>query len=767
MNDTVIKAVLRRPKITLFLLALLTLIVCVGFKNLWLSTSFKVSFEPTDPLLVAMNEQEQTFSKNDNMAVLIVAKDGNIFSREALSAIDEITKRGWQVPFAQRVDSLTNFNHAQSDGDSISVSPVLEDPANKTDEELAFGEKAILGSPELKGYLISPKAGSATVLITVQLPDNPTGEIKQVSDFVQAEVAKISPRYPSLEFYVTGTVEAANSFVDAMLKDMALLLPIGYGLMILSLTLLLRSFWATIITLTIVTTTTLLVVGGKCWFDGAITAVTMFAPTMIMTIAIADCVHVLACFLLYYRSGLSKHDAMARSLNENARAVFLTSITTAVGFASLNFHQSPPYRELGNLVVAGVMVAWLLVYFLLPALVMLLPIKPGKPQLSANKFTTAWADLVIKNPKKILTITLVASVLVIGFGMPRNEFNEMFTTYLDDSFAFKRANNKLNQEMGGIHRLIYSVDSGSDGGVYSPGYLRHVDAFSAWLKTQPGVSNVYSYADVMKRLNRAMHGNSQVEYRLPDTRELAAQYALVHEMSLSAGQDIANVVSMDKQKTMVTVVVSETDSKTLLTLNQRAEEWLKVNTPPAMHANGVGLDLMFSTMAMNNIPTMVYGTFLCMAVVSLIILVAMRSWSLGALSFCVNALPVAMAIGLWGFINGRIDIGVAAVGTLAFGIVVDDTIHFMHNYKHYRNDGLSAEEAVRRVFTSSGLAMITTTTALVFGFGILSFSHYSANANMGFLTATCMILAILFDLFTLPAVLILKDRYSVIKHTKI
>lgn len=761
MNARFNSLVINNPKSALAVMFLAIVLACIGFKNFWLSTSFKINFDKTNPLLIAMNEQEDTFSKNDNMVVLVIAKDGNIFNRQALQAIDELTDLGWKSPFASRVDSLTNFNSVESDNDNIVVEPVLDNPSTKTDEQLAKGKQAILNSPELKGYLVSNNGRSSIVLMTFQLPENPVGEIKQISDHVHHIVDQVAPKYPQVEFHVTGTVEASMSFTDAMLKDMALLLPIGYGLMIASLTLLLRSFWATVITLSLVSVVSVLVMGIKCWFDGAITAVNMFAPTMIMTIAIADCVHVLTGFLLHYREGLSKKEAMLTSLTESRKAVFLTSITTAVGFASLNFHESPTYRELGNLVVFGIGVAWFLVYALLPALVMVLPIKAGKPQNGAKQFMTAWANWVIKFPKQILAVMAIVSITIIAVGMPRNELNEMFTTYLDDTFEFKRSNTKLNEELGGIHRLLYTLDSGKENGIYEPAYLQRLDAFATWYRQQDGVSNVYTYTDVMKRLNRAMHNNDPQAYTLPDSVELAAQYALVHEMSLSEGQELTNMVSMDKRKTMLTVIVSETDSKALLALNKSAEDWLAKNATHDMKTKGVGLDLIFSNMAMTNIPSMVYGTFLCIVIVSLMLGVALKSWRLGTISLFVNSLPVAIALGLWGFINGRIDIGVAAVGTLSFGIVVDDTIHFMTHYQKFKQAGMATVDAIREIFVSSGLAMITTTVALIGGFGILAFSHYSANANMGFLTAVCMFLAIIFDLCALPAWLVWRDKAEV------
>jgi len=290
------KRTLTYPGRTLFLLFVLLLLACAGFHKLWLNTSFKASFDADDPLLMAMNEQENTFSKNDNMVVLVSAAQGDVFDRNALQALAALTDAGWKTPYVSRVDSLTNFNHVESRGDELLVEAILDKPQEKSDAQLQVARQAILNTPELRSYLVSADARSSAVWMTFQLPENPTTEIAEAAAHVKADVQRIAAQYPQYQFHVTGTVEAANSFTDAMLQDMAWLLPIGYGLMIAALTFLLRSVWATVITLGLVTVTTLLVMGIKCWFDGAITAVNMFAPTMIMTIAIADCVHVLTSF---------------------------------------------------------------------------------------------------------------------------------------------------------------------------------------------------------------------------------------------------------------------------------------------------------------------------------------------------------------------------------------------------------------------------------------------------------------------------------------
>ena len=528
--------------------------------------------------------------------------------------------------------------------------------------------------------------------------------------------------------------------------------------MVFLLITLMRSVWATVITLTIVTFSTTITMGFKTWFNGDINSVNSFAPTMIMTIAVADCVHLMVSFFQHYRAGQPKINAMRLALSHNFKSVLLTSITTAIGFACLNFHESPMYRELGNIVAAGVMVAFALCVTLLPAFVLLLPIKPGRAQVKSKRFMLAWSNLVINYRKAILAAGLGGIVLLITFGLPRNELNEMFTEYMDETFSFRQANDFLNERIGGLHRLLYSIDSGSENGVHQPEYLAVLEEYSNWLRKQPGVAYVGSYTDIQKRINKAMNENQQNFYRVPDDLALASQYALLYELSLPFGQGLTNTVSMDKSSTLLIAILYESDSNSMIRFNERAEQWLRDNAPEAMHSSGAGLDLMFSKMAQQNIPSMVYGTFFTMLLISAILIIALRSWSLGFVSVLTNILPALLAFSFWGLVDGRIGIGVAAVATLTLGLVVDDTIHFLHRFNESRKAGMSVEMAVRETLSTTGMAMITITLVFAGGFGALSFSHYSANADLGLMTSVTILIALVMDLVVLPAWLI--TRYA-------
>ncbi|MFT4908525.1 MAG: putative RND superfamily exporter protein/cytochrome P450 [Oleispira sp.] len=755
MPKLLIEWILSKPKQVLIWILLITSLACMGYQNIALNSSYKSFFDGDDPLLMAMNQQEATYSKYDNILIIVGVSEGDVFTPSALSALHQLTEAGWQAPYSSRVDSIINYNHTEGLEDELIVAHLFEaSPSSLSPQVLQQAKAIVMSTPSLVGNYVSKDATAATVFITFSVSDNPLEESIEISQHIHQLVDQVKQTHPELDIHITGTIENAAAFTDATVQDVLTLIPLAYAIIVILLIVLMRSIWATVITLTLVTFTTLITMGLKTWINGDINSINSFAPTMIMTIAVADCVHIFVSFFQHYRSGKIKVEAMRLALQSNFKSIFLTSITTAIGFACLNFHESPLYRELGNIVALGVIVAFILSITLLPAIVTLLPIKAGKAQVKSKRFMLLWSQLVIVHSRKILIVASISILVLVSIGLPKNELNEMFTEYMDESFSFRQANDFLNDRIGGLHRLLYSIDSGAENGIHSVEYLTTLENYSQWLRQQPEVAFVASYADVQKRINKAMNANQESFYRVPNNKELAAQYALLYELSLPYGQDLTNIVSFNKSSTLLIAILYETDSNQMIDFNQRAEQWLKDNAPKNMHSTGAGLDLMFSKMAQQNIPAMVFGTFFTMLLISAILIIALRSWSLGFISVLTNILPALLAFSFWGFIDGRIGIGVAAVATLTLGLVVDDTIHFLHRFNQARRAGKSAEDAVSETLSTTGMAMITITLVFAGGFGALSMSHYSANADLGLMTAVTIVIALIMDLIVLPAFLI-------------
>ena len=284
-----------------------------------------------------------------------------------------------------------------------------------------------------------------------------------------------------------------------------------------------------------------------------------------------------------------------------------------------------------------------------------------------------------------------------------------------------------------------------------------LDRFAAWYRGQPKVVNVLALSDIFKRLNQNMHGDDPAFYRLPDNRELAAQYLLVYELSLPYGQDLNNRIDVAKSASRFTVFVADIASKEMRGLDARAQAWLTENAP-AMAAQGTGLSLIFSYISESNINSMLLGSTLALVVISFILIFALRSFRIGLISLVPNLVPAAMAFGLWGYISGDVGLAIAVVVAMTLGIVVDDTVHFLSKYlRARRENGMDPSEATRYAFSTVGMALWVTSVTLVAGFGALAFSGFKVNADMGLLSAVTIAMALIADFLFLPTLLMKLD----------
>ena len=271
----------------------------------------------------------------------------------------------------------------------------------------------------------------------------------------------------------------------------------------------------------------------------------------------------------------------------------------------------------------------------------------------------------------------------------------------------------------------------------------------------------------MKRLNKTLNGDRPEFYRIPESRELAAQYLLLYELSLPYGLDLNNQINVDRSATKVSVTArGDLTSIELRALTDAGHDWLAENAPDYMLATGAGPGVMFSHISDRQIRGMIKGTVVAFILVSALLVVALRSPKFGLISLIPNVLPALMAFGAWGFLVGRVNIGLSTVVALTIGIVVDDTVHFLSKYLRARRErGLSAPDAVRYAFSTVGAALLFTSLILAVGFFVLAQSALDLNAGMGKLTALTITLALVADFFLLPPLLMKLDEWAPARAT--
>ncbi|MEO1887939.1 MAG: MMPL family transporter, partial [Methyloprofundus sp.] len=310
----------------------------------------------------------------------------------------------------------------------------------------------------------------------------------------------------------------------------------------------------------------------------------------------------------------------------------------------------------------------------------------------------------------------------------------------------------------GLYNLEFSIHTNGSGGISEPKFLQNVQQLIDWLKTQPEVIHTNTITDTFKRLNKNMHGDKNEWYRLPENRELAAQYLLLYEMSLPYGLDLNDQINIDKSGIRIITTLESLSSNQVLEIETRIKEWLSQNMTDYKVELASPI-LMFSHIGSRNIMGMLTGSAIALVLISLILIVAFKSFKLGMISLIPNLIPAGVAFGIWALIDGQVGLGISVVSGMTLGIVVDDSVHFISKYKHARMDKMmNKEDAVRYTFSTVGSAISITSIVLVAGFMVLSLSHFSMNSEMGLLTAITIAVALFMDLLLLAPLLMSMEK---------
>ena len=754
-------------------LVIIACLLLVGFmasgaKHLSMTTNYRVFFSEDNPQRMAFEALENTYTKNDNVMFVIAPEDGNVFSKKVMEAVYELTEKSWQVPYSSRVDSLTNYQHTEAEGDDLLVEDLVEDPALLTEERLAYIRQVAVNEPLLRHRLVSDRAHVTAVNVTVQLPGiNEATETPQVVAFTRNLAAEIEAKYPFIKIYMTGMVMMNNSFSEASQNDMKTLVPLSFLIMMVMLLLMLRGFAGTALTMVVIILSVIAAMGAGGHIGYPITPPSATAPTIILTVAIANSVHVLVTFYHYMREGMDKIAAMIESMRVNLQPVFLTSLTTSIGFMSMNFSDVPPFNHLGNMVAIGVMMSFVLAVTFLPAVISLLPVKVRVHHEKGDRLMLSIGNFVVNNRRKLLPGMTLMVVVLVSF-LPRNELNDVFLEYFDETIQFRNDTDFTVKNLTGMYLIDFSVESAEPGGISNPEFLQEVEDFANWFREQPETLHVNVFTDIMKRLNRNLHGDNDAMYKLPDERNLSAQYLLMYEMSLPYGLDLNNQINVDKSATRMVVTLRTLSTNQMIALEKRSSQWLQENAEFIKAAAASGPTMMFAHIGKRNIISMLAGTTIALIMISMILIIALRSFKLGLTSMVPNLVPAAMGFGIWGMLVGEVGLALSVVTSMTLGIVVDDTVHFMSKYQRARREsGLNSEQAVRYAFTSVGRALLTTSVVLIAGFLVLALSSFKLNSGMGLLTALVIALALIADFLLLPPLLMKLEEKSNEKDTAV
>ncbi|EJC6861788.1 MMPL family transporter [Vibrio parahaemolyticus] len=751
----------------LVLLATIFLIIVatIGGKNLYFRGDYDIFFDGTNKQLLAFDEIQTTFAKTDNLAIVIAPEDGDIFTPQTLSLIQKITVDAWQVPYSSRVDSIANYQHTEAFDDDLLVEDLLYSEYELTPERISKVKRIALSEPVLKSALVSEKGDVTVVNITVQLPEmDKTAEVEEVVSSINAMIDRYQRAYPDVTFHKAGIIAMNHAFMTAAQDDSSTLVPTMLVVILVFLTIMLRSILSVIATLIVIIGSVMATMGISGWAGMFLSTATVNVPTLIMTLAVADCVHVIATMRQSMKNGFTKAQSIERSIALNFVPILITSVTTAIGFLMMNMSDSPVLRDFGNLSALGVMVACFLSVTLLPALLKLLPIHVKMETSQDQKHVMdRLGDFVVSQRRALLPLSVVVIVVCASL-IPLNKVNDESIEYFGQRNEFRQAADFMEERISGMTNISIAIKTNESQGIAAPDFLNTIGEFSSWLRDQPETDHVATLADVYKRLNKNMHGDDEAYYSLPQERELAAQYLLLYEMSLPYGLDLNNQINVDKSSIKMVLTVENLGSVELVDLENRIYQWFAEHAPQ-YQVVASSPSLMFAHIGETNMASMLSTLPITLVLISALLIFALRSVRLGLISLMPNIAPAVIGFGLWALISGEINLGLSVVVTLTLGIVVDDAVHFLSKYQRARREGQTAEQAVRYAFHTVGRALWITTVVLVAGFSVLAMSSFRLNADMGQLSAIVIFIALVVDFLFLPTLLMLFDKKAYLQES--
>ena len=730
-----------------------------GASKLEFSTNYRVFFSEANPELQAFENLQNTYTKNDNFFFVLEPRDGAAFSPQTLDAVEALTEEAWKIPYAIRVDSVSNFQHTYAIEDDLIVEDLVTNALGQETAYLAERQDVALAEPLLRDQLLTEDARVTAVNVVLQYPGKELMEVPEAVSYARNLVAGIESAFPDLDVHLTGVSMLNNAFAETGMNDGATLMPLMFIVIFVLTWLIIRSFSATFATLIIIALSSMIGMGVAGFAGVKLTPISMSAPIVILTLAVADSIHILLSLRGLMREGLGKSEALIEAVRINFVPVTITSLTTIVGFLALNFSDSPPYWHLGNITAVGIAAAWLYSVTLLPALISVLPYRTKQAQGPAwsQRVMDRLADIVIRNHRKLFLGVGAGALVLIAF-IPTLQFNDQWVEYFDERIEFRTDSDEV-QEFFGLYPIEFSVPAAEAGGVSEPEYLENLERFADYLREQPNVAHVYTLSDIMKRLNRNMHADDDAYYRIPADRELSAQYLLLYELSLPYGLDLNDRINIDKSATRVTATMTRSTTAETKAFFENTALWQEDNWPSYMQSDPTSAAVMFTYISERNMRNMIAGTILAIAAIAFIMMFALRSVRLGVLSLVPNGLPILTTFGAWALLVGEVGFSVATVASISLGIIVDDTVHFLSKYVRARDErALSVEDSIRYAFHNVGMAIVVNTIILTAGFLVMTTSAFKMNVDLGLMTVLAIVFALILDFLFLPALLLLGKR---------
>jgi len=733
-----------------------SLFVAVGIGDTRMEATSKSLLSDSDPFKLEVEMAQEDFPPTTGVLFAFEADD--IFALESLQAMDALTQRYSEVKSAIAVNSLLNRRFNDSDQKIYGRDYLIPELDGLTASDTAKVREIALNDEDIVKNSLSKTGDMALAQIRYKNAEDDQATRLEIARSVIALRDSLRSEFPSVDIYVLGGLMFELDGINARTKDNQVLLPLVLTIGILLLWFCLRSLPFSISLMAMAALSFTATMGTYGWLNIAFNQISTLGPLVVIVIAIADGIHVLSIYAQGLHKDMNKIDAMRESLRVNIQPITLATVTTAMGFLSLNYSSSPGIYGFGNIIAIGVVWAYIVTLAILPALVLLLPTNKVPKPLGIAGFIRAVIKLVTTRGNVLFWASAAIIVVTLGL-LPLNKLDFDRFTFVDEDSDAHHVLTALSEKIGNDQALAYSIDSGEYYGITQPEFLQQVETLSIWLEAQPESSFVTSYTDYLRSRNKSDNDDDEAYDILPEDQLQIIDYLVGYQLVQEIEPSLQPIFNADYSAVRLVIATSNLSNKELLDFNDRIDDWIAENVQKkykVLHGDNsilyVRLDRLITMELM-------YGFMLSFFFITITMIIGLQSWRYGLLSIMPNLFPATIVFGVWAVFVGELSPYILMLFSISIGLVVDDSVHILSKYISGKKDGMSPESASVYSLDRAGSAITITTLSLALGTFILVFSSTPYFQSVASLLTPIIIVAWALDLFFLPPLLIKFDNW--------
>lgn len=722
--------------------------------RLQFSFDFEQLFPKGDPDLAFFREFTEDFESDDSFLLIAVEQEETIWDSSFLHSFHELVKVSRKWPYVKSVNALTLQQIPLKTPLGLTGIPVIHrnDPSRYAQDSARIAQ-----DKRFVGQLIT-RDGKALV-IAIQTEDNMG--LQESADMIN-EVQRTIDEYDFYNVRYLGRPFFQKEMVDMQLREITVTSIFSIILVFIVMFLLFRKWAGIMIALGTVGMGLLLFMGYFGLTGRELTILSALYPLLMVIVGTSDVIHIMSKYIDELRKGHDRPTALKTTIRQIGLATLLTSVTTAVGYASLMTSKIGPVSGFGINAAIGVLLAYLIVitgtvavlsYFTHPDIV-----KGSAYQVKWTTWLDNWYNWSRKNTRNI-TIGSVVTLFIALYGVSLITTNFRIVDNLPRGRKVTLDYEYFENSLSGFRPMEVAISTVDSTPVDRFDVMRDVAKLEEYLAGRPEINSVLSYTDIYKSLEQAYHGNNPDYYTFPDDEKDFLKYKRrADRVSERMG---GVMISNGGDKMRVSTRMADAGADNIKAAGQEIDAWIDANMDKEklnIRRTGTGLILDKNSEYVRD--SLLYGLGLAIAIVSILMVLLFRDLKMLIISIVPNLFPLLITAAILGFLGIELEAGISIVFAISFGIAVDDTIHFLSKFKLLRADGYKVEDAIRQTFVETGKAMALTTIILFFGFLVMLFSIHPPSVSIGILISVTLISAFVADMMVIPVLIraFIKDK---------